>query len=953
VRVRAWRSGLASLALVSGIALVGSTSGVAGAEASGGTWTPGTVIASPLPHVRNLAVTAISCSSPGNCAAVGSLYGLFLATSSAFVQSEVHGQWQPAIPVGGNLDSGYGAGLNAVSCPSDGNCVAGGSYQSNAGGKDQGAFVVSEVAGVWDTTGIPVGDNVDTGHDGSIDSIACTSAGNCVAVGTAWQNASPGTSVTGMLVTDSQGTWDPKASVLAGPSVDRTKIQSVACVVGGTTCIVGGMYFDAQNHQLAFVDENASAPAGAWPPITELVASENVGQQAQVNAVACSRDGHCGAGGSYTNGGGLSVAFVAHDASWATVASPISDSPSNSSLQALSCSADQGTCAAGGTEDGHGFVADESSGAWTSTSRATSIVAVSCGSPHHCAAVGYLSDQPPLRQPYAVSQASAGGWTPGGTLNASSEDQSNINVGSQSGLVGVSCPSLRWCVAAGTFFSGRGPQPFATELSSGTWQDPGTTLGTNLPGTDLASPAGISCPSAGSCGITGTLVNPVREDLPFVASEVAGTWDPTLTVVDLPSGTSSATMTGISCPSPGSCVAVGNAYSPSGSNVPFYVLETQGTWDPHPVAVPGLSTATGWTGWTGNLAVSCPRLGECTLVGSASAGSSGVGFTYEETHGHWAATANVVSDPLGSLSLADVSCTSPGSCSAVGYLVASGTSVDSNYAIDEVDGRWLAGHVVDAPPSMQSSLLGFVRCWAPGECVAAGQATSGAGGGTVVAVEHRSAWAASTLLAPSTATSRSYPADLSCSPDGTCSLLVTLLDNLGIGIGATSIYDFAAGSWSSTSSLSMPDTYFGSISCTTQDFCQAVGYAALVQNLANLKATAIAKVDGRWQRTTSTVSIPGVLGLLSPLSCTGPFACGVTGVVANDFGFEAVGLDLVPTAPSPTTTTPSNGGGRLPATGSDARSELVLAGILVAAGLLATGVRRRSRRSTASAAPSR
>ena len=62
----------------------------------------------------------------------------------AFVASERNGRWGKAIQVPGSgaLNAGGGAGVNSVSCPSAGNCAAGGLYVDSSG-HDQG-FVVSQ-----------------------------------------------------------------------------------------------------------------------------------------------------------------------------------------------------------------------------------------------------------------------------------------------------------------------------------------------------------------------------------------------------------------------------------------------------------------------------------------------------------------------------------------------------------------------------------------------------------------------------------------------------------------------------------------------------------------------------------------------------------------------------------------------------------------------------------------
>ena len=90
---------------------------------------------------RRLAAIAVSA------AAVALLAGASPATVQAATARAVSGgAWGTAIEVPGTaaLNTGGNAAVQAVSCPSAGNCSAGGYY--NVGAE---VFVVSEVNGTW------------------------------------------------------------------------------------------------------------------------------------------------------------------------------------------------------------------------------------------------------------------------------------------------------------------------------------------------------------------------------------------------------------------------------------------------------------------------------------------------------------------------------------------------------------------------------------------------------------------------------------------------------------------------------------------------------------------------------------------------------------------------------------------------------------------------------------
>jgi hypothetical protein len=82
----------------------------------------------------------MSCASPGNCSA-GGFYTGSGVTRHAFVVSETGGTWGTAQEVAAALNKGGNAQVSSVSCPSAGNCGAGGQYRGRV--KEQ-AFVIGE-----------------------------------------------------------------------------------------------------------------------------------------------------------------------------------------------------------------------------------------------------------------------------------------------------------------------------------------------------------------------------------------------------------------------------------------------------------------------------------------------------------------------------------------------------------------------------------------------------------------------------------------------------------------------------------------------------------------------------------------------------------------------------------------------------------------------------------------
>jgi hypothetical protein len=95
------------------------------------------------------------------------------------------------LPSGTNTTAGgQDASLGSVVCTSPGNCVAvGGSTDTNGtnGTNDGQAMVVAETSGVWGHASeltLPSGASTTAGGQyACLDSVACTSPGNCVAGG--------------------------------------------------------------------------------------------------------------------------------------------------------------------------------------------------------------------------------------------------------------------------------------------------------------------------------------------------------------------------------------------------------------------------------------------------------------------------------------------------------------------------------------------------------------------------------------------------------------------------------------------------------------------------------------------------------------------------------------------------------------------------------------------------
>src|ERR1700722_7951421 len=130
-------------------------------------------------------VQSLSCASPGNCAVTGYYYvGPFDNSTESYVASETDGTWGAAQEISG-FPGNSDAQVQSVSCGAPGDCSAGGTYSpGGCGGGPVQAFVVSETGGTWGAAEeVPGTAALNTGGNAQVNSVSCSSAGNCSAGG--------------------------------------------------------------------------------------------------------------------------------------------------------------------------------------------------------------------------------------------------------------------------------------------------------------------------------------------------------------------------------------------------------------------------------------------------------------------------------------------------------------------------------------------------------------------------------------------------------------------------------------------------------------------------------------------------------------------------------------------------------------------------------------------------
>jgi hypothetical protein len=450
------------LAVIACAVAIGAVIPLAAGTATAGTATAGTAMAGTS--------TAVTASTEQSGA----------ATSAAATLA-----WTAAQPVPGliALNRGGYASLLTVSCPSVGNCAAGGYYYAKDDDEygNVDAFVVNEINGRWRTArAVPGLSDFDAGGDAQLLSVSCASAGNCSAGGYYANEGVNSTFSQPFVVTETKGRWGTAQPV---------------------------------------------------PGLIEL----NVGGDAEVTTVSCGAAGDCAAGGYFTDSSGSETAFVVEQTGgrWGA-ARALADGPLE--VTSVSCKS-VGDCVAGGADNPapggsatEAYLVTETKGRWGSPQLVPGIAAlttgdvsivnsVSCSSAGNCGVGGYYATDVNGTQQAFVANETRGRWgkareVPGlALLNA---------IGGAAEVTSVSCAAAGDCTVGGTYQTIAGYHPFVAAEIGGDWRSaraiPGPAADTN------AEPVSVSCGSAGNCGATGGVWGSESGGFAFLVNETDGRW---------------------------------------------------------------------------------------------------------------------------------------------------------------------------------------------------------------------------------------------------------------------------------------------------------------------------------------------------------------------------------------------------------------------------------------------
>ena len=205
------------------------------ADARGGAWQPARLLPGLADTTGNgptSGIEGLSCSSPGNCTAVGDTFAKVPTERQIFITVEKGGTWGMPAPAPGVSRLSANASVPRISCGPAGNClIAGVIDPTSSPSSGERVFALAESGGRWGSAAAIPGLPATGGSEVTVNGVACGPSGACAVAGVI-SSASPGTD-DGFIATETAGKWRAPALF------PRIAIQAIACAAGGNCTAVG------------------------------------------------------------------------------------------------------------------------------------------------------------------------------------------------------------------------------------------------------------------------------------------------------------------------------------------------------------------------------------------------------------------------------------------------------------------------------------------------------------------------------------------------------------------------------------------------------------------------------------------------------------------------------------------------------------------------------------------
>jgi lysophospholipase L1-like esterase len=393
--------------------------------------------------------------------------------------------------------------------------VAVGQYTDSSG--QYKGLLVSGSGSNWTAVPVPLPHGAAPSRDGVyLDSVACLSPGTCVAVGEYIDSSG---SRQGLLLTGSGSNWTAvKAPLPAGAALNPQVAffrSSVACPTA-KTCVVAGSYEDSAGDWQGVL---LTGSGSTWSTVkAPLPADALAGPEVDLSSVACSSATACVVAGRYpcndTNNCEAGLLLAGLGTTWTTVKAPLpANAQPGTALGVLGC-APGGNCLAAGSYadssgNAQGLLESGSGSNWAPTE----------------------APLPPdaVADPYAYFSS-------------------------------VACPSVGTCVVTGGYNAAGGGGGLLLTSSGSNWTAAEAPVPANARSNSGGGLNSVACATATSCLAVG-LYGTISDQAQGLLEEGSGsTWAPS--EARLPAGGAKGDRAGsdlesVACPSPGTCVAVG------------------------------------------------------------------------------------------------------------------------------------------------------------------------------------------------------------------------------------------------------------------------------------------------------------------------------------------------------------------------------------------------------------
>ena len=428
----------------------------------------------------------------------------------------------------------------------------------------------------------------------------------------------------------------------------------------------------------------------------------------------------------------------------------------------------------------------------------------------------------------------------------------------------------------------------------GPWAKAAAVPGLSALTTTSSTVSAVSCAPSADCAIGGTYDDRLGNPQAWVASGHAGTW---ANAIALPGSITTngghSGINAVSCATGNYCVAAGETSTDQFSDRATVDVDLFGTWQ-QAMLIPGLGMSSSQA-----LSVSCPTVGNCTVVGwYRDSSNARQPFVEDEVNGSWGSfqpLGNFASLNTGQFAgLNSVSCQSPQNCTATGeYATVGGTP--HAFLVAEVSGTWhLPGPLIFVlPPSTGRA----VSCPASGNCELTGTETDvnahiqayaqQTNSGTEEGIQRLTS--STVLNVGGTALTNA----VSCASDGNCVVVGHYTD--ATGRWQPFFAEEAGGTWQSASTVpgiaALDVGHFSdlqSVSCPSPGNCAALGF--YTDASGNGQPFTADEVDGTWG---SAAKLPGQSGQghffpQSTVSCWSAGNCVTGGVVLTSTALQAI-----------------------------------------------------------------